>query len=78
MNRPTPTPPRRGPGNARLPGKGTGKAPLLGGVGVGSESPCAREVSGGLSLARNEVLARPHSEMRPVVVIQLLKPMAPA
>ena len=34
-----PTPPRRG----------TGKAPLLGGVGVGSESPCAHQVRGGLS-----------------------------
>ena len=40
MNRPTPTPPRRGPD----------KDPLLGGVGVGSESPCAREVRGGLCL----------------------------
>ena len=40
MSRPTPTPPKRG----------LDKAPLLGGVGVGSESPCAREVWGGLSL----------------------------
>ena len=83
MNRPTPTPPRRG----SLPG------PLLRGVGVGSESPCAREVRGGLSPCEEragsgprraeipanrpplpvppsdgregEVLARPHSEMRP-------------
>ncbi len=85
MNRPTPTPPRRG----------ALSLPLLGGVGVGSELPCAREVWGGLSLRgtsaertekrgnpsqpafsppvpsppsdgrEGEVLARPHSGMRP-------------
>ena len=31
------------------PGRGALPGPLLGGVGVGSESPCAREVWGGLS-----------------------------
>ena len=59
MNQPTPTPPRRG----ALP------VPLLGGVGVGPESPCAREVRGVLSGKAENSLPAPDPQPR-VAVIQ--------
>ena len=67
MNRPTPTPPGRGALSLALlrgasngfgfhalmaHGRGALSVPLLGGVGVGSESPCAREARGFLAALR--------------------------